>query len=119
MADLEKHGTDRPGWLRWAIALLKRGIWAADIITVHGPHGPEVPFMWGECYGELDGETPGTMVEVTFRTRGRSRGIRDLRGLRVTESSSGDTFPLLKASELSPKARRWLRVAQRLKLPEF
>jgi hypothetical protein len=49
MAALEKY--DREGtrreWVRWAIEFMRRGLWLGDVITVHGPHGPEG--MWGEA----------------------------------------------------------------------
>jgi len=110
MADLEKHG-DRKDWLRWAIELLRRGIWAGDVITVHGPHGPDSPFMWGEVEGWLDGAPGGGLF--TFRTASDICGIYDVRGVRVRDDD-GNSFPLLPPSELSPKARRWLLVAERL-----
>ena len=47
MADLNKRD-DREAWLKWAIEFRKRGLWASDYITVHGPHSP-ADHMWGEA----------------------------------------------------------------------
>jgi hypothetical protein len=47
MADLNKRD-DREDWLKWAIEFMKRGLWAGDYITVHGPHSP-ADYMWDEA----------------------------------------------------------------------
>jgi hypothetical protein len=112
MAELEKH-SDRQASLRWATALLRRGVWADDVITVHGPHAPGAPYMWGECDGRIDG-SPGRFgnVHVSFQTA-QCRRFTDLRGLKVRDED-GDRFPILKASDLTPRARRWLSVAEKM-----
>src|SRR6266851_3108367 len=104
MAELEKRN-DRKDWLRWAIELLRRGIWAGDVITVHGPHVPHVPYMWGETEGWLDGQGLGSTFR--FRTPSGIRRIYDVRGV-IVRNEEGERFPVLRISELSPKARRWL-----------
>src|SRR2546426_2460378 len=37
VAELERH-QDRESWVSWAIEFVRRGLWPADVITVHGPH---------------------------------------------------------------------------------
>ncbi len=115
MADLEKRD-DRKDWLRWAIELLRRGVWAGDIITVHGPH-PGASCMWGETEGQLDvgaGWYGTPFATVEFRTVSGIRGIYDVRGVTVRNRDTREKLALLRASELSPKARRWMAVAQPL-----
>jgi hypothetical protein len=86
MANLEKR-RNRKDWLRWAIELLRRGIWAGETIIVHGPHGPDTSFMWGETDGSSD--PPDGLFsgcKVTFRTASGIRGKYDTRGLRVWDT---------------------------------
>jgi len=111
MAYLDKRGDDRKDWLRWAIELLRRGILAGETITVHGPHGPDAPFMWGETEGEIDGSGFGRTLR--FRTVSGIRGIYDVRGVTVRDEE-GEKYPVLPVSELTPKARRWLAKARRV-----
>jgi hypothetical protein len=75
MAELEKR-RNRKDWLRWAIELLCRGIWAGETITVHGPHGAGASFMWGDTDGWIDPrDDPYSGCRVTFRTTSGIRGI--------------------------------------------
>ena len=112
MAELEKHG-DRKDWLRWAIEFMHRGIWPDETITVHGPHGPDASYMWGEAEGHLDLADRFEGCSVVFRTASGIRGIYDVRGVTVKDRE-GNKYPKLKLSELTSKARRWLAVAERL-----
>jgi hypothetical protein len=110
MADLDKQ-TDRLDWRRWAIELLRRGIWAGDTITVHGPHSP-YDYMWGETEGETDEISgSGFCRTFSFRTASGIRGIYDVRGVTVRDDE-GERYPVLPASELTVKARRWLLSAK-------
>ena len=110
MGDLHKRD-DREDWLKWAIEFMKRGLWADDYITVHGPHSP-ADYMWGEAQAEWDGV--GHWLRCEFRTARRIRGIHDVRGVRIVDAYDGSIrYPIQKASELTPKAQRWLRAAQR------
>jgi hypothetical protein len=112
MAHLQKD-YDKQSWLRWSIELLRRGLWARDMITVHGPH-PGAPYMWGEAEVSFD-KAPGVCderlfgTEVEFRTASNIRGFDDLRGLRVYDKEDRDTYPLLALTRLTPKARRQLK----------
>lgn len=108
MADLEKH-QDREDWLRWAVEFMTRGLWADDLITVHGPHTPPADCMWGNAEAWIDGADMGAIC--VFTTPRAIRGRHDVQGVRIS-SDSGERFPILKASELTPKARRWLRAAR-------
>ncbi len=117
MAELEKHD-NRKDWLRWAIEFLRRGIWVGEIVTVHGPH-PGASYMWGEVDGWVDWFPPtvDTKAQISngwmsfaFRTASGIRSIYDIRGVRVW-ADGGENFPLLRESELSQRARRWLLVA--------
>ena len=48
MAELERH-QDRESWVSWAIEFVRRGLWPADVITVHGPHASSADHFWGEA----------------------------------------------------------------------
>jgi hypothetical protein len=116
MADLNRHD-DRESWTDWAIEFMRRGLWLDDNITVHGPHNAPADRMWGEGEASLDGIRCG--YEVYFCTASKSGGIHDFRGLRIVERNvparGRIRFPLMKLSELTPKAQRWLKAAQRLR----
>jgi hypothetical protein len=106
MANLEKR-LDRKDWLR-------RGIWAGETIIVHGQHGSDASYMWGETDGTSD--PPDGLFsgcKVAFRTASGIRGKYDIRGLRVHDTHH-TIYLKLPESGLSPKARRWLLVAERL-----
>jgi hypothetical protein len=103
MAEVCKHDEEtREDWIRWAMEFVKRGIEPEDCITVHGPHAPN-DYMWGE------------MGEYEFRTCRGTRGIHDVRGLRIRESVFSETVtcPILPIRELDHKRQRWLQAAER------
>lgn len=110
MAFLDKR-CDHKDWLRWPIELLRRGVWAGETITVHGPHGPDTPCMWGETEGECDGS--GLLRTFHFRPMSGIRGIYDVRGVTIRDVEEGEKYPVLRMSELTPKARRWLSNARK------
>ena len=91
-----------------------------DIIEVHGPHGPDAPYIWGEAYVTTF-EPPRPKFgrpsyEVRFRTNlipNRRTGARaryDLSGLgfRTWDEDFDQTFPKLLPSEMTPRNRLWL-----------
>jgi len=49
-------------------------------------------------------------MSFAFRTASGIRSIHDVRGVRIW-ADGGENFPLLRESELSQRARRWLLVA--------
>ena len=110
MAYIDK---DDEHWLTWKIELLRRGLCPMGEIVVHGPHGPDASFMWGEATcRHVDGE----FHDVQFRSRHPCRGIWDVRGVTVWEEEGRYgriTFPLLKAKELTPRWRKLLSIAQK------
>jgi len=112
MADLYKHDEqDRESWIRWAIEFMRRGIWPDDTITVHGPHDA-INGMWGEAEGSFDPLNESCGVRTFhFQT---ARNVRKYhpRGVRIMDEDDNQ-YPILKISELSPNARRWLRAARR------
>ncbi len=108
MADLEKRDNHKD-WLRWAIELMRRGIWADNTITVHGPHHPDAPFMWGEAWGTVDGHNYNALFK--FQTASGIRGIYDIRGVTI-QDEEGNQFRIRSIRELSPKAQHWLKVAR-------
>jgi hypothetical protein len=114
MATISKR-EHREEWLNWAIEFMRRGLWLVDTITVTGPHHPE-----GHRLGEATVSTDGRddYLDVTFITVRNSDGMHDVRGMHVVGKSFNDqvTFPLLMQSELSPKALRWLKAAERAQL---
>ena len=113
MADLHKHEF-REAWLKWAIEFMRRGLWADEYIEVHGPHGPEADYMWGDAEAWEDGGNQGG--EVIFQTARGIRGIHAVRGVRMEykDAVGGERLrlPLVPMSGLSRKARHWLRVAK-------
>ena len=112
MAVLDKR-RDREAWLKWAIEFARRGIWPSDGITVHGPHGPHAPYMWGDNEGFLD-EPDFPLLDVYYRTASGIRGIHDVRGVVIRDQETKNAYPVLPLKNLSPKLRRWLKVAQPL-----
>lgn len=110
MAELEKH-REREEWLRWAIEFMRRGLWLDNTIIVHGPHSPH-SFVWGEADAQLDSERD--FPHVKFRTSSNIRNKFDVCGMRVWEDDQArQAFVVMKKSELTPKARRWLETATR------
>lgn len=119
MAVLGKHD-DRESWIKWAREFVRRGFRPPDFITVHGPHSPPGDCHWGEAECTRDGNSDN-VIEVSFSSR-RPCHKYVVRNVVMWEHDEyGDAayepdirFPLLKPSELSPRARRWLRVAERV-----
>ena len=110
MAELEKH-REREDWLRWAIEFMRRGLWLDNQIIVHGPHSP-YNFVWGEADAQLDGEN--RFVNVKFRTSSNIRNKYDVRGVRIWENDKDrNAFAVMKNSELTSKARHWLKTASK------
>jgi hypothetical protein len=109
MAELHKRD-DREDWLKWAIEFMKRGLWADDYITVHGPHS-SADYMWGEADASWDGT--GRSVQCIFETARGIRSIHDLRGVRIVDAEDRSIhYPIQNVSDLTPKAQRWLRNAR-------
>jgi len=112
MAELGKH-ENRESWILWAIEFMRRGLWLGPEITVHGPHEPPDNFMWGEAEASIDGEVDSLGLCV-FRTSQQARKYHPSH-VEIRDSDSPEIiFPLKKESELTPNARRWLKVARRL-----
>ena len=109
MADLEKRH-DRESWLTWAIEFMRRGLWLGQEITVHGPHD-STNAMWGDACARIDGEDGGP--NCVFRAFANNSKYRPVRVCIWNAEDKDQLFPVLKASELTPKARKWLRVARR------
>jgi hypothetical protein len=109
MADLDKH-SDRESWLTWAIEFIRRGLWLDQEITVHGPHD-STNVMWGKASARIDGQVWGP--DCSFRAYANGSKYRPFR-IRIWNGDDKDEqFLVLKASELTPKARKWLQVARR------
>ncbi len=110
MAELERH-QDRESWVSWAIEFVRRGLWPADVITVHGPHASSADHFWGEAEAWDESGTWSYMVE--FQTPPRHGG--DRRGVRLWDAEHpGTHFPVVRGSAMSHAQRRWLRIARRL-----
>ncbi len=109
MADLNKRD-EREDWLKWAIEFMKRGLWAGDYITVHGPHGP-ADYMWGDADATWDGL--GYSLRCEFQTARGIHSIHDVRGVRIVNGDERSVrFPLQRTSDLTPKAQTWLQKAR-------
>ena len=101
MADLNKRD-NREDWLKWAIEFMKRGLWAGDYITVHGPHGP-ADYMWGEADAAWHGI--GYSLRCEFQTARGIHSIHDVRGVRIVNGDERSVrFPPQRVSGLTPKA---------------
>ena len=110
MAELERH-QDRESWVSWAIEFVRRGLWPADVITVHGPHASPADRFWGEA--EAWDESGTWSYTVAFQTPVRHGG--DRRGVRLWDAERpGTHFPVVRGSAMSHAQRRWLRIARRL-----
>ncbi len=110
VAELERH-QDRASWVSWAIEFVRRGLWPADVITVHGPHASSADHFWGEA--EASDESGTWSYTVAFQTPARHGG--DRRGVRLWDAEHpGTHFPVVRGSAMSHAQRRWLRVARRL-----
>ena len=107
MAYLEKHSdNERESWLRWGIEFMRRGLWLDVAITVHGPHD-STQTMWGQADASIDGEPRA--CECTFLAKaGRSK----YDPIRIRIQTNDERFPILRVSQLTPKARRWLKAAR-------
>lgn len=109
MAYLDRRH-DRADWLTWAVEFMRRGLWLDEQITVHGPHDVSGA-MWGEATARVDGER--WWPDCAFRAFAKRSKYRPTRIHIWNQDDKEQRFPLLKASELTPKAQRWLRVARR------
>jgi hypothetical protein len=121
MADLLKNDPEtRESWVAYAIEFALRGLRPMDIIEVHGPHGPDAPYIWGSAFVTTF-EPPRPIFgrpsyEVRFRTNripDRQTGARaryNLSGLgfRTWDVDSDPTFSKLRLSEMTPRNRLWL-----------
>jgi hypothetical protein len=113
MATLDKR-TDRRSWLKWGIEFMRHGLWLDEEITVHGPHEPPADHMWGEATARIDGERDLRGVLCGFKTTRQVRSKYDVRHVRIFDAEDKEeAFPVLKISQLSPKARKWLKTARR------
>lgn len=110
MADLDK-ARDRESWLTWAIEFMRRGLWLGPEITVHGPHEPPRNYMWGEAEASIDG-AKDSLGPVVFRTTCQAHKYHPAHVRIWTADDRDEHFPVLNASELTPRAKRWLRVAR-------
>jgi hypothetical protein len=93
---------------------MRRGLWVGECVTVHGPHEPPSNHMWGEATATIDGNERW-IVDCAFVTTKQVRNKYDVRFLRIINRDDPErlVFRILKRSELTPKARRWLRAARR------
>ena len=116
MAELYKHDEDeRESWLTWAIEFMRRGLWPDEEITVHGPHDSSHA-MWGSAEAELDCNR-NCRINCCFSgfatARFRYSKYRPQRIRIWNESDENEHFPILRTSELTPRARKWLSAAER------
>lgn len=113
MAEIGKY-EDRESWIKWTREIVRRGLWPVKYITVHGPHPYPGDHHWGNATCTRDSD-PDEIVEVEFQSRRPCRKYIVRNVEMWTDGPWGkETFPLLKLSELSMRARRWLRVAKRM-----
>ena len=102
MAELERH-QDRESWVSWAIEFVRRGLWPADVITVHGPHASSADRFWGEA--EAWDESGTWSYTVAFETPARHGW--DRRGVRLWDAEHpGTHFPVVRGSAMSHAQRR-------------
>jgi len=93
---------------------MRHGLWLDEEITVHGPHEPPRNHMWGEAAARIDGQGKLGAVFCSFRTTRQVRGNYDVRHVRIVNAEDKDeSFPVLKISQLTPKARKWFKIARR------
>lgn len=111
MAYLDKR-KDREDWLHWAIEFARRGLWADTLITVHGPHDP-TNAMWGDAEARTHGGEANESFECDFVAVANGSKYRPVRVRIWNHEDHEERFPLVKPSQLTPQARRWLRVARR------
>ena len=110
VAELERH-QDRDSWVSWAIEFVRRGLWPADVITVHGPLASSADRFWGEA--KAWDESGTWSYTVAFQTPARHGW--DRRGVRLWDAEQpGTHFPVVRGSAMSHAQRRWLRIARRL-----
>jgi len=107
----------REDWIRWAMQFMRRGLWLGDSIEVHGPHDSSGQ-MWGDAEAWTDDAASSrwahrNYVSCVFSASGTKSTHRLTNILVRSEPDRDDCFPVLKASELTPKARRWMRAAGR------
>jgi hypothetical protein len=105
---------DREDWLRWAIAFMHRGLWLEAQFEVHGPHD-RTGHMWGDGFATWD--DTGEPISCVFFAKAR-RSKYDPVNIRVYIAEVGepvtrsDLARVVKISQLSSKAQRWLRGAE-------
>ncbi len=109
MAELDKR-TDHESWLTWAIEFMRRGLWLDQEIAVHGPHD-STNRMWGSASARIDGQEWGP--ECSFRAFAKRSKYRPVRIWIWNADDKHERFPVLKVSDLTPKAQKWLRAARR------
>ena len=89
MAELERR-QDRESWVSWAIEFVRRGLWPADVITVHGPHASSADRFWGEA--EAWDESGTWSYTVAFQTPCATR-LGPTRAPSLGRCTPRDTFP--------------------------
>lgn len=109
MAQLDKRD-DRESWLTWALEFMRRGLWLDEEITVHGPHD-STNSMWGNATARVDGQEWGP--DCSFLAVAKRSKYRPARMRIWNTDDKEERFPLLKVSEITPKAQKWLRAARR------
>lgn len=114
-------------WWAFAVELARRGLWPLGIIEIHGPHAPPANKIWGNVTAA---SCDRKQWEVGYVGPYLSNPKYSLRGLRffaeegLTDEAYEDlkyaqgegrqvTFPVLKGAALLPRARVWLRYAQK------
>ncbi len=112
MATLLKH-VNRKEWRAWAIEFMRRGLWLGDEIDVHGPHDSSGK-MWGDAYARIDGaQQSEPEPECSFRAVADPNKYLPARVQIRNKDDNQQVFQLLKTSDLTRQARRWLPVARR------
>jgi hypothetical protein len=109
MAELNRI-RDRKDWLTWAIEFVRRGLWLGEEITVHGPHDSSLS-MWGEASARLG--LTREEIDCSFVAIANGSKFRPGRVRIVNTEDKDERFPVLKESELTPKAQKWLHAARR------
>jgi hypothetical protein len=108
--------SDRESWLRLAIEFMRRGLWLSEAVTVHGPHEASNR-MWGDFEGWVDGPGPrfadDNAVACDFNATADGSKYRPFRIVAWNQDDKSVNYPVLPASQLSPKARRWMKAARR------
>ena len=102
----DNKNDDRESWIRIAIQIARRGISVqGQGITIHGPHD-ETGNMWGDFEGSKSPH--GYSDEFEFSAKAKGSKYRPYQ-FRIWLKDSRELFPILKASQLNPKLKRWAR----------